>query len=165
MPILSTKFFLPPLAASAIRRDRLVNALLAEWRNGREIMILQGPAGYGKTTTLIQFAHQVMGEGATLIWASLNADDNRADQFCESLYTACESLKGISLPSRSQLESIGPMQSVDEILSALLAANEQVICICLDDLHVLSNEGALKVLDRLIQSAGGRITLCLGSRE
>ncbi|HSI66177.1 MAG TPA: LuxR C-terminal-related transcriptional regulator [Planococcus sp. (in: firmicutes)] len=71
--LLSTKLYIPPLRAHAIARPRLTKKLLSGGHRPGTIILISGPAGFGKTTLLSEFANEIKGSVA---WVSLDEGDN-----------------------------------------------------------------------------------------
>ena len=55
MPVLATRFFLPPPRAGAVPRPRLARQLPEGLHVGRKLTLISAPAGFGKTTLLSEW--------------------------------------------------------------------------------------------------------------
>jgi LuxR family maltose regulon positive regulatory protein len=69
-PLLATKLQVPRLSTSAVSRPGLADRLVAGLREGRRLTVLSAPAGYGKTTLLVEWLpYMVCWTGSvTLVW-------------------------------------------------------------------------------------------------
>lgn len=98
VPIIRTKLALPRLPAGMVRRPRL-HALL-DLGMQHPLTLVVAPAGYGKTTALVEWLRL---RGHTAAWLSIDEDDNKTGRFFSYLVNALE----IILPG---LESrVGPL--------------------------------------------------------
>jgi len=86
-PLLTTKFYIPPARPDGVNRPRLVEKLLAGLDRPGCLILLSGPAGFGKTTLLSDFVAQL---GKPAAWLSLDEADNDPIRFWTYLITACQ---------------------------------------------------------------------------
>ncbi len=87
--LLSTKLYIPRARPDAVARPRLTEKLLAGIRRPGSILLLSGPAGFGKTTLLSEFA-ALAREPVT--WLSLDEADNDPARFWTYCIAACQSV-------------------------------------------------------------------------
>ncbi len=62
-PLLATKLYIPPLRPELVSRPRLIERLNEGLGAGRKLTLVAAPAGYGKTTLVSEWVHQVSGIG------------------------------------------------------------------------------------------------------
>jgi hypothetical protein len=74
--LLATKVCVPHPRPGLVPRQRLVERLVAGTQ--RELVVVCGPAGFGKSSLLADWAHR--GQ-RTVAWLSLDEDDNDPSQF------------------------------------------------------------------------------------
>jgi LuxR family maltose regulon positive regulatory protein len=147
-PLLTTKLYIPPPRPGLVPRPRLVQRLDESLRLGRKLTLVSAPAGFGKTTLLIEWI-QGRGDGIQALptaWVSLDGADNDPARFLAYLSAALEALH---LPIGEGLS--GALRSpqpppVDSVLASLVgglirpqggeAADPPVVLI-LDDYHVI----------------------------
>ena len=87
-PVLFTKLQVPPPRPRLVERARLAVALDGVWQ-GR-IFLVSAPAGFGKTTLLVEWAHQHRGQVA---WLSLDAADDDPLRFWSYVVTALQQVQ------------------------------------------------------------------------
>src|SRR3990170_5716958 len=75
-----TKILVPRRRRDAIRRARLLNAL--RHGEGGQLVVVRAPAGFGKTTLLVDLAHEA---GGRVCWVSLDEWDRDAATFLQYL--------------------------------------------------------------------------------
>ena len=90
--------------------------LLNTARAGR-VCLLIGPPGYGKTTVLAQWRHQLMAEGAQVSWYSAAAAERETSSFLRMLSRSLH-VAGLDMRGSGLLES-GHM-TVDAALDAVI---------------------------------------------
>ena len=64
IPLLQTKFYVPPVRSNLVPRRHLIERLDEELRLGYRLTLISAPAGFGKTTLLSEWASQRIGESA-----------------------------------------------------------------------------------------------------
>src|SRR5512142_2792082 len=87
---LATKNFIPPKRAPMVSRPRL----LARLADGVKfpLTIVSGPAGFGKTTLLSEWANSLHRAEFSVAWLSLDTDDNDPAHFLLYLIYALRSV-------------------------------------------------------------------------
>lgn len=137
--ILLPKLFIPALPANIVQRPHLLERLTAGLKAGKALTLVSAPAGYGKSTLVVEWitAHQDQ-----VAWLSLDSRDNNPIRFWRYFTSA---LQGVSNQgSRPVLQGPESVQDFDTelfltVLLNELAAFKQRVIIVLDDYHVISN--------------------------
>jgi LuxR family maltose regulon positive regulatory protein len=136
MDILSTKVLLPRRPATLLRRQRLLDFLLAQ--ADKRLLLLSAPAGYGKTTLLVDFAGSA---AAPVAWFSADEDDKDLRSFVEYLLAAIRQ----TFPTAGQVTH-GLLQTnrgnpdpaiLAERLAADLSVLPDALNIVVDDYHLV----------------------------
>ncbi len=166
----SSKFRVPRPRRDAVPRPALLARTLARAADAR-LVLVQAPAGFGKTTLLVQLAAALgAAPGAELVWVSLDAEDNDANRLFAALFGA---LAPLDLPWAvppatvlAQLQDASPAArtALGLLIDALGGRPEVRIALVLDDLHHVSDAAALQLLDTLIARAPPELCLFIGSR-
>jgi LuxR family transcriptional regulator, maltose regulon positive regulatory protein len=171
----TTKIQPPRLRAQRIERPTLAAALLVATRQHR-VVLLQAPAGFGKTSALAALATQVgagrdpSAPGSALAWVSLDADDDAA----RLLSCLAAALEPYDLPWRTLPEALvaqmhqGPAavsRAVDELLNALAHADVGHGVIVMEDLHRVRSTDLVAFGDHLIKRLPATWCLVLTCRE
>jgi LuxR family transcriptional regulator, maltose regulon positive regulatory protein len=87
IPLLSTKFYIPPTRALAVARPHLVEKLALIVNQPGSIGLLSGAAGIGKTTLLSELTSQHQD---LVTWLSLDGADNDPTHFWTYYISACQ---------------------------------------------------------------------------
>ena len=86
-----TKYHPPKHARALVTRARLIARLRAGDR--RRLMVMHGPAGFGKTTLAAQWREVLVEEGVTVAWLTIDSDDNNVVLFLAHLIEAVRSVR------------------------------------------------------------------------
>lgn len=162
--------FLPKLVpprrrADTVRRDRL-HALLDEALE-YDVTLLTAPAGYGKSTLVVDWAS---GAALTVAWLSLDEQDADPLVLVADLAGSVRQAFPDALGEFVQrLEAGGVPAGAGALVSELAAGIQQEVddlfVLVLDDLHVLDDSPeALAVVDTLVRSVPMNLRLMLLSR-
>lgn len=166
----ATKFRMPRLRRDTIERPALL--LQAQTlAHQRRVLLVQAPAGFGKTTLLAQLAGVLaQGPECQVAWLSLDADDGDPNRLFAALLGA---LRGLALEWEidpllllGSLHDDGPRSraALGPLLDALSSYAGERAFLVLDDLHRIDDAAALRLLDHLIDRLPPEIGVLIGSR-
>lgn len=167
-PILASKLALPLLRPNLISRPRLIQRLAAElWQPGgftRRLTLVTAPAGYGKTTLVVEWLRGTQQRAA---WLSLDGNDNDPARFLAYLIAALEGLEANSGKSLRKLLRT-PQLPPELFLTALvneLNRNFTPFLLTLDDMHLIQAPAIYQQLSFLIEHQPSNMHLVILSRE
>jgi LuxR family transcriptional regulator, maltose regulon positive regulatory protein len=152
------KFFAPPMPGRSVRRKALFERLAA--RPEVRVVVLQGPAGHGKSTSLQQIKTACEAEGKVTAWLSFDDADNDPRRFfphMQALVTQLHPLGEASLP-----ESRGRRRS-DWIIERLHALKRPT-ALFLDEFQALTAPALLQFFREFLEHVPGNVTVYIGSR-
>jgi LuxR family maltose regulon positive regulatory protein len=167
LPVFALAKIQPPrLRSGLIERPRLEQALGQALQEQR-VILLQAPAGYGKTSALTRQLRQ-LPEGTALAWISADEDDD-VQRFLACLAAALEPL---DLPWRVAPEALATLLQLDrglrrvcdEITNTLAAADVPLGLIVVDDVHRIGDPQVLALLQLLVEHLLAPWGLVLASR-
>jgi len=148
--IIPTKLIIPQRAPGVIHRMRLIDYVHESL--GRKLLLVTAPAGYGKTTLLVDFAND---SELPVCWYTLDESDRDPGTFQSYLIAAlCQ--KFPQFGKRSQpLAEHGPA-AAHAMAAALVADRVEAIpdyfVLVLDDWHLVSDEAPIiELLDQLLR--------------
>jgi LuxR family maltose regulon positive regulatory protein len=132
---------------------------------GHSLSLVSAPAGFGKTTLVVDWLRQ---SGVPAAWLSLDEADNELPRFLAYLAAALqEADEEIGAPLLSAFQSPQP-PSADKAQTSLLneiARRVDPLILVLDDYHLLSEPPILQVMDFLVQHQPPPFHLVLTTRE
>ena len=128
---------------------------LAALHDGIGLVVVQAPAGFGKTSLLRSVFEARRAAGERVVWLSLDPADNDPQRFLEYLGAA---LRASPAGSPATHETV--LDSVTELI-----ASGEVFSVFLDDVHVITDAGVTGLIRDLIASIPAEGTLFLGGRR
>lgn len=165
MPVLATKFFVPPPRAQLVPRPRLLQQLNVGIRSGRKLTLVSAPAGFGKTTVLSEWISNLRQHNPELhaAWLSLDASDNDPVRFFGYLIAALQAADSNIWP-----EVPDGQHPVEASLTALindLAARPQQILLVLDDFQFIDNLSIRDAIAFLLDHLPPTLHLAIATRS
>lgn len=162
--IQKTKLFIPKAVPALVERDRLIAILDELCTEGRQVVLISSPAGYGKTTLAVQWLKHL---GWPAAWLSLNSEDNSPAQFFACLIAALQTVVpgagGTALPLLD-LPGVKPRELVT-LLSNDLSEVDQPFVLVLDDFHAIENAQLHEAVQQLIEAQPPQMRLVLLTRQ
>ncbi|WP_413186002.1 LuxR C-terminal-related transcriptional regulator [Paraburkholderia sacchari] len=149
-----------------VARERLV-AQLIEARRKRCIM-LQGPAGCGKTSTLVAWREALLPLGFELAWLTLAPEDDELANFIDYLVASLAQIDPAICREAALLGGRGvDDEAVERTVIALvrgIAQRSGDLALVVDDLQHIANPRSHKALQWLLDYAPPNLHLVLVSR-
>ncbi len=163
-PILKTKLFIPKFnQTTVLNRPRLIHHLNNSIE--KKLTIISAPAGFGKTTCLVQWIKTLM---QPVGWISLDSSDNDPSVFWAYFIAAFQKLKPeVDQSAFRMLQTTNIEQSVNLIVTTLIndivESNTKFIII-LDDYHLIKNSTIHRSIKFFIKNAPEKFHLVISSR-
>ncbi len=163
MPLLATKAFVPRRRSRTVPRPRLRDRLGEA--SGRGLTLVSAPAGFGKTSMVVEWAATC---GRPVAWLSLDDGDADLGRFLAYLIEALRSVvPGVGESLLAMLASPQPLP-VEVAMTSLvndLAAAPCDIVIVLDDLHAVDSRPVDDAVAFLVEHLPPRVHLVIATRE
>ncbi len=162
-PLLATKLHLPRPRAQLVPRSHLVERL--QQGVAGALTLVSAPAGFGKTTLLVQWRASTH---APLAWLSLEPEDNEPTRFLTYLIAALQTLDP-HLGSRA-LALLGLPQPVEPETVLALLTNDLMywqgenFALVLDDYHVIEAPPIHRALTFLLEHLPPEMHLIIATR-
>ena len=161
-----TKVILPQRRKELYTRQRLIN-LLYDLLDEKLILVI-APAGYGKTSLLIDFAYQV---DVPVCWYAIDEIDQTPERFFTYFIAAIKrSFPEFGKASEVALKALNPFKpDINQLVSVIVNdAYEHIqehFLIILDDYHLVSNIREIQAfINRFINISAENCHLVLSSR-
>lgn len=159
--LLQTKLLIPPTRPIWVPRPHLIDQLNAGL--DRILILISAPAGYGKSTLLSEWAHQVP---MPVAWLSLEKGDNVASRFWAYFASALQTIPSLNAlhigEELKDLENASPSFFPEDAFTRLVSEIARItdpLILVLDDFHLITdptiNEGLVFVLEHLPSLPGG----------
>lgn len=166
--LLTTKLHIPPLRAANVPRLRLQRQLTAGLNENRKLTLVSAPAGYGKTTLIVEWIHSFHDDHLKVAWLSLDQADNDPARFLSYWLAAFQQIMP-SVQERIQplldLPKLPPVPMLlDELLNEL-AAFETPVVLVLEDYHLIDNQAVHQALEYFLDHQPARVHVVLITRH
>jgi len=164
--VTQTKVIIPQIRRDFLSRPRLINQLydLLDYK----LILVIAPPGYGKTSLLIDFAHQVE---LPVCWLSLDELDLDPQRFLTHFIASINRrFPTFGNSSIAALEAYNqPGKNLNQLIATIVNdAYEHIqehFLVILDDYHIVSSQEEIeKFTNRFVSEAAGNLHLALSSR-
>ncbi|WP_233882272.1 LuxR C-terminal-related transcriptional regulator [Paraburkholderia flagellata] len=162
----ASRVMAPRSKTRVVARERVVGQLIEARR--KRCIVLQGPAGCGKTTTLLAWREALLPLGFDLAWLTLAPEDDDLASFVDGLVA---SLAQVDPAICREAEILGGRGADDEAvertvitLVRAIASRSCDLALVIDDLDHITNARSHRALQWLIDYAPRNLHLVLVSR-
>lgn len=160
---MQTKFIRPRASSDVISRDRFFERLNAGLED--RVVLVCAPAGFGKTTLLVQWLESVHHASA---WLSLDERDNELSVFVHALATSIQTAFTDACQNTASLIRATQLPSLDQFATLIvndLADLPQDMILVLDDYHLIHTSEIHYLLNLLIDYLPPQLHLVLTARS
>lgn len=165
-PIDATRLQPPRSARRPMPREALLARLLEARR--RACVVVQGPAGSGKTSVLVAWRQALLSLDFDVAWLSLSTEDNHATRFFDCLVASLGAVDPDIVREAALLMGRDASESAREhwVISLVqsLSRHPRELVLMLDDVHLLDDSCIFQVLQWLLEYAPAQFHLVLCSR-
>jgi LuxR family maltose regulon positive regulatory protein len=164
--LLTTKIVVPRVPRGLIDRPRLFE--LFEVAPSRQLILIKGPAGFGKTSLAIAWAERLRKAGSQVAWLALDADDDEPARFLyyivHALRRACNSV-GVAALGLTSETFLVPLPTIVTTLLNELAELEDEIYLFLDDYHCITHPAIHEAMSFFLANAPSNFHLVVVARS
>ncbi|RMF82391.1 MAG: hypothetical protein D6737_01795 [Chloroflexi bacterium] len=161
--LLSTKLRVPPISKRLVHHKRLVGKL-EDNIIAHKLGLVLAPAGYGKTTLLVQWAHTSQ---FAVAWLTLNEADNDVERFFRYLLAAWAHAQPHIRASQLGLLLGSVLPDSETTLSVFINTADELttpFVIVLDDYHLITEPSIHQALTFLIDHLPPTLHIVLAGR-
>jgi LuxR family transcriptional regulator, maltose regulon positive regulatory protein len=164
--LVSTKLRPSQARPNLVARPRLTATL--ERETGRKLTLISAPAGFGKTTLLVEWLRERADGEGYVAWVSLDEGDNDPVRFLSYLVAALRRTVGEDFGEGvlAALRSPGPPR-MEAVLGAFvneLADLPGEVAVVLDDYHVIDSESVHRIVSFLLERLPDDAHIVISSR-
>jgi len=160
---LTTKLFVPPTRKGLVQRPRLINRL-TQGVDGK-LTLVSGPAGFGKTTLLVEWIAQ---SNRPVGWLSLDEGENDWNRFTLFLIQAFQKISaGFANGVVEMLNSAKPQNSEVFLPYVInqIAEIQDPFLIVLDDYHVITETKIHDLILTILEAQPSQMHLVISTRS
>ena len=170
-PVLATKLFAPTPRRRLVARPRVVELLGTTGEAGLRLTLISAPAGFGKTTLLVDWLANVEQQGHTRVgWLSLDNGDNDLRRFLAHLVAVFQRAgldvdtgdpESVSAPSPAVF--LTPL--VNDLARACESEPGKQWIIVLDDYHAIESAEVHEMVSFLLDHLPNDVHLVMATRS
>ncbi len=161
--LIHTKLYRPRLGSDLIPRPRLFERLNAGL--GGKVTLVCAPAGFGKTTLLVEWMETIDRPTA---WLSLDEHDDELASFVRSLTAALQRVFPDAFGATASLSLAPRFPALDSLVALFsndLADLPEDLLLVLDDYHRIRTSKVHSLLELLVEHLPAQVHLVLSSRS
>lgn len=171
IPLLYTKFLIPRLGENIFSRPRISTWI--ENNLDKRLILLSAPAGYGKTTALVDILD---GIDRPYAWCQIDSSDGDPTTFLTSLIEAIRDWPSINNPNGQMIgqtarillggsdPNFSPQQVLTVLINDLYENAKLPAIIILDDYHNISNPAVHNLVEFLLENLPPGLCLIISTR-
>jgi len=161
---------MPLLAAPQLSRHLVDNPNLAGWLEecaDVSLVLAIAPAGFGKTTAMLNLHEQLRAKGYATAWIQLNAEDNHVERFCTLMQQALSNGKaeGSSQPLPNLMDARYTGSQLGQDVLEAVARIDKPTALFLDDFDHLREARVIDLMQRLIERQSPHCKLFITARS
>lgn len=163
--VLAMKLQLPLLPVDHIRRPKLMSQVENKAKTSR-VCLFEAASGFGKSMALAEWLHVKVQAREPVAWLTLDPKENDGLRFLTYVASALNTAS--SELAVAALDLINQEQPLDDIFNALLAEVEifqEPIHLALDDVHHITSESVLEMLEQFLRYAPSNLKLYLTTNK
>lgn len=161
-----TKFRPPTTTRQVVRRHRLLDVLRAG--QDSRLILVHGPAGFGKSTLVAQWRDELVADGVAVAWLTVDRDDDNVVWFLSHLVEAVSRVRADVVADLGQaLEENGAAVErfvLSSLINRLHDSGEPLVVV-IDDWHRVSAAEPIAAMEFLLDNGCHHLRLVVASRD
>jgi len=150
--VLASKLMPPMPPPALVARSRIAERIAAT--PAARLVLVQGPAGFGKSTAMRQYYADAQAAGLAVSWLRLDSADNDVDRFLAHLAPALARLDADAAPAPVTLDCVHQV-----------ADYEAPFVLFIDEFELLDNPVVIALVRQMMDAAPGHGQFVVGSRK
>ncbi len=166
MSLLGTKLHLPSPRRRLVQRAGITDQLNVGAAEGARLVLVAAPAGFGKTTLLVQWLAAEASQHR-VAWLALDSGDADIGMFLTDLVAAIQTAEPqAGVDALALLEAGGTVQTNDVLVSLIndLDVLAGPMIVALDDYHVIDGAAVHEAVTFLLDNLPPQVTLAMTTR-
>src|SRR5919109_3829801 len=167
MPVLGPKLRPPRPRRRLVQRSRLTDRLRADGGEGPRLVLVAAPAGFGKTTPLVQWLAAAERPQRRVAWLALDPGDADLRVFLTHLAAAIQTVEPEAGGDALALLEAGATTPADGVLVSLINDLDVLAgptVVALDDYHVIDAAAVHEAVTFLLDNLPPQVTLAMTTR-
>ena len=162
IPLIQTKLTPPLVPVDLVSRPRLVERLNEGYSSGNRLTLVSAPAGYGKTSLVVDWLRQT---GQPFAWLTLDESDNDPAHFFAYLLAALQRVyPDLGQTAGAMLQAPQTPHSRPLLTSLINDVNETAHLFVLDDYHVIEESTIHEAVSFLLDHMPVQMHLVIATR-
>lgn len=161
--ILPSKLHPPRTSSAQVARTRLMELVRAAAPG--KLIVVRAPAGFGKTTVLVQCRALLLERGVDSAWLTLDGGDNDPSRFLACLAAAVAQMTGDDAWVQSGRDDAGAPGDIALGIMERLASHGAPFALILDDFECIVQPTVLELVRELLDRLPHDGQLIVGSRS
>ncbi|MBL8164382.1 MAG: hypothetical protein JNJ61_20505 [Anaerolineae bacterium] len=160
MPLLCTKITLPVPRAEIVNRARLLDTTALPAR----LLLVSAPAGFGKSTFLVEYCRHLASSGVAVSWYALDDADNDLARFSAYMLAAMAQFPEMADLADTHAKSHSGTEAIFNRLINHLASSTRRFLMVLDDYHLIKSLPVHSAVNFLLEHLPDNAQIAIGSR-
>ncbi|MGY4098832.1 protein kinase domain-containing protein [Nocardia sp. R16R-3T] len=166
VPTPSTRYRPPSASRPPVQRRSLLSTL-REGRS-RRLVLIHGPAGFGKSTLASEWVEVLASQGVRVGWLSVDSDDNNVIWFLSHLIEAIRrAYPDVATGLTAMLEERSS-DAVQQVMTAIIDEihrNDQAVAVVIDDWHRVTSPTTIAAMEFLLDRGCHHLRMVITSRS
>ncbi|MET8877099.1 protein kinase [Nocardia sp. NPDC004604] len=161
----TTRFRPPTTLRRLVDRPRLLE-ILREGQS-RRLVLIHGPAGFGKSSLAAQWAHALEADGVRAAWLVIAEDDNNVVWFLSHLVEAIRQVRPTLAIELTQILEEHSASAAQQVMTALINEihdSAEPIAVVIDDWHQVDSPATLAAMEFLLDNGSHHLRWIVTSR-